>query len=150
MTESDNEFISVFNEYYPFERYIVKTPKPINYLFDDVVITELFVPYTEIKPVLYNGNFVEYTCVNEDEIYVKVKGNAGEMRFSYFDFSKGVRETIQDIIIDDMGAYEYESLYVDHEDGNVELIEMLKNQKSMIMGKYGECNLKKSVRENLI
>ena len=150
MTENENEFISVFNEYYPFERYIVKTPKPINYLFDDAVITELFVPYTEIKPVLYDGNFAGYTSVNEDEIYVKVKGNAGEMRFSYFDFSEEVRETIRNIIIDDMGAYEYESLYVDHEDGETELAEMLRNQKDMITEKYGKCKTKKSVRDNLI
>lgn len=150
MTEKDNEFITIFNEYYPFERYIVKTPKPINYLFDDAVITELFVPYTEIKPVLYDGNFSGHTSVNEDEIYVKVKGNAGEMRFSYFDFSEAVRETIRDIIIDDMGAYEYESLYVDHEDGEPELAEMLRNQKYMITEKYGKCKTKKSVRDNLI
>ena len=150
MTEKDNEFISVFNEYYPFERYIVKTPQPINYLFDDAVITELFVPNTEIKPVLYDGNFVGYTSVNEDEIYIKVRGNAGEMRFSYFDFSEGIRETIRDIIIDDMGAYEYESLYVDHEDGEPELKEMLENQKSMIIEKYGKCETKKSVRDSLV
>ena len=150
MTEKDNEFISVFNEYYPFERYIVKTPQPINYLFDDAVITELFVPNTEIKPVLYNSSFVGYSSVNEDEIYIKVRGNAGEMRFSYFDFSEGVRETIRDIIIDDMGEYEYESLYVDHEDGEPELREMLKNQKSMIIEKYGKCETKKSVRDSLV
>ena len=48
---NDKEFINTFNEYYPFERYIVKEPKKINYLFDDVLLTELFVPSTEIKPV---------------------------------------------------------------------------------------------------
>ena len=29
---NDKEFINTFNEYYPFERYIVKEPKKINYL----------------------------------------------------------------------------------------------------------------------
>ena len=48
----DNDFINTFNEYYPFERYIVKEPKKINYLFDDVLLTELFVPSTEIKPCI--------------------------------------------------------------------------------------------------
>ena len=33
------EFVNVFNEYYPFERYIVKTPKSIVYLFDDAQLT---------------------------------------------------------------------------------------------------------------
>ena len=27
----DTDFINSFNEYYPFERYIVKNPKKINY-----------------------------------------------------------------------------------------------------------------------
>lgn len=27
----DEEFINTFNEYYPFERYILKTPQKINY-----------------------------------------------------------------------------------------------------------------------
>jgi len=40
----DREFLSVFNEYYPFERYIVKDPKSITYLFDDAILTEIFVP----------------------------------------------------------------------------------------------------------
>lgn len=32
MNDSDNDFIYTFNEYYPFERYIVKNPQAINYL----------------------------------------------------------------------------------------------------------------------
>ena len=88
--------------------------------------------------------------MNTDDIYVKVKGCAGEMRLGYFDFSATIRENIRDIVIEDIGEYEYESLYVDHEDGNLELIEMLKTQKSMITDKYKECKVKKSVRDNLI
>ena len=58
MADYDKEFVNTFNEYYPFERYIVKEPKKINYLFDDVVLTELFIPSTEIKP-----------CVDENDIF---------------------------------------------------------------------------------
>jgi hypothetical protein len=45
---NDKEFIDVFNEYYPFERYILKNPKSIENLFDDLLLTEIFVPKTEI------------------------------------------------------------------------------------------------------
>lgn len=132
MYNYDEDFISIFNECYPFERYIVKNPKPINCLFDDAVLTEVFVPYTEIKPILHDGKFIGHTSVNNDEVYVKIKGNAGEMRFSYFDFSDGVRENIRDIIVGDMGEYEYESLYVDHEDEEPDLVEMLMTQNGSL------------------
>ena len=41
---TDKEFIDTYNEYYPFERYIVKHPEKINYLFDDALLCELFIP----------------------------------------------------------------------------------------------------------
>jgi hypothetical protein len=151
MNNYDKEFLSEFNEFYPFERYILKNPKSIENLFDDLLLTEIFVPKTEINPILdHNGRLITFTKMNTDDIYVKVKGYAGEMRLGYFDFSATIRGNIRDIVIEDMGEYEYESLYVDHEDGNLELIEMLKTQKSMITDKYKECKVKKSVRDNLI
>ena len=52
---TDKEFIDTYNEYYPFERYIVKNPEKINYLFDDALLCELFIPSTEIKPIIHNG-----------------------------------------------------------------------------------------------
>ena len=72
MTDYDIDFMNEFNEYYPFERYIVKEPKQINYLFDDVVLTELFVPSTEIKPLVdENGVFLHgFTKINNDDIYM--------------------------------------------------------------------------------
>ena len=42
MSNYDEEFINTFNEHYPFERYIVKEPKKINYLFDDVDVVSTF------------------------------------------------------------------------------------------------------------
>ena len=139
----DKNFLNTFNEYYPFERYIVKTPKPINYLFDDALLTELFVPSTEIKPILNeNGEFITFTSINYDEVYVKIKGTAGIMRFSYFDFSSSIREEIRNIIYQDFGKYEWEMLYVEHEEGCDELRNALKEQKELITQEYGICNIK--------
>lgn len=48
------DFLSVFNDRYPFERYIFKTSHSLGNLFDDVVVTEVFAPTTEIKPTISN------------------------------------------------------------------------------------------------
>ena len=147
----DEEFLNVFNEYYPFERYIFKTPKSLGLTFDDIFITELFVPYNEIKPILNeNGSIISFTNICKDEIYVKVVGNAGDMRIGYYDFNDHIRETIRYAFISDFGDYEYESLYVDHEDGDRELINALNEQKDLIVKKYGKCYLKPSVRAVIV
>ena len=147
---TDKEFVNTFNEYYPFERYIVKNPKRINYLFDDVLLSELFIPSTEIKPVVYEGGFTDFTRINDDEIYIKLKwknecdDNLVEFRMAYYDFDDHVREEIRGIIISDFGGYEWESLYVEHEedDDYNELKDALKIQKKLIEDKYGVCNVK--------
>lgn len=141
---NDREFINTFNEYYPFERYIVKNPKKINYLFDDVLLTELFVPSTEIKPVMHEGGFTGFTRINDDEIYIKLKTNVGEFRMAYYDFDDHIREEIRGIIITDFGGYEWESLYVEHEeDGDEkELKQALQIQRSLIENKYEDCKVK--------
>ena len=149
------EFISEFNSYYPFERYIVKNPKPINHLFDDVVVTELFVPNTEIKPIIANGRFVGHTQINNDEIYIKLKGNAGEMRFALYDLADAVIYDIVGDIIHDFGDYEWEGLYVEHEDeetgeNNDSLKTALLEQKRLIEEKYGECVIKKTINAELL
>lgn len=150
MNNYDEEFLNTFNECYPFEKYIFKEPKSIGMTFDDMLLTEVFVPYTEIKPVLdENNNFLFYTTIPYDEVFVKVVGNAGEMRIGYLDFEEHIRENIRDNFFLDFGEYEYECLYVDHED-NSSLIEVLNTQKSLIKEKYGECNIKPSVRDNLV
>ena len=146
----DKEFINTFNEYYPFERYIVKNPKRINYLFDDVLLSELFVPSTEIKPIMHEGYFVGFTHINDDEIYIKLKcknecdDNWVEFRMAYYDFDDSIREEIRRIVISDFGGYEWESLYVEHEEDDDfdELKEALKIQKKLIEDKYGVCNVK--------
>jgi len=150
MNSYDEEFLKTFNECYPFERYIFKDPKPLGMTFDDMLLTEVFVPYTEIKPVTNeNGSFLFYTTIPYHEVYVKVVGNAGEMRIGYLDFEDHIRETIRHNFIEDFGKYEYECLYVDYED-NASLKVVLKNQKTLIEEKYGECNNKSSVRSNLV
>lgn len=147
---TDKEFINTFNEYYPFERYIVKNPKRINYLFDDVLLSELFILSTEIKPVVYEGGFTDFTRINDDEIYIKLKSKNEcddkwvEFRMAYYDFDDHVREEIRGIIISDFGGYEWESLYVEHEEDDDfnELKDALKIQKKLIEDKYGVCNVK--------
>ena len=142
----DKEFIYTYNECYPFERYIVKNPEKINYLFDDALLCELFIPSTEIKPIIHNGKFVGSTQVNNDEIYIKLKckndDNWSEFRMAYYDFNDNIREEIRRIIISDFGYYEWECLYVEHENENDDLATALQIQKKLIEEKYGICNVK--------
>lgn len=144
MNNYDEQFIDVFNEHYPFERYIVKEPKSINNLFDDALLTEIFIPHTEIKPILNDDNTLSYwTKVNEWEIYVKLKTKAGEIRMVYMDFNEHIREEIRHIIYTDFGGYEWECLYVDYEDIE-DLNELIKLQEKLIKEKYKTCNIKKN------
>ena len=143
----DKEFLNTFNESYPFERYIFQNPKPIGTLFDDALLTEIFVPNTKIDPILdENGNLICFTHINPNEVYVKLSTKAGEIRFGYYDFAEHIREEIRCIFRDDFGHYEYECLYVDHED-NEDLVHRLNEQKALITEKYGECPVK---RENYV
>ena len=144
------EFVNVFNEYYPFERYIVKTPKSLVYLFDDALLTELFIPNTEIKPIVLDDQFMGFTKVPKNEIYVKVKGKAGEMRFALFDFADAVIDDIMYIVISDFGGYEWECLYVEHEDETEDLKTALLEQKRLIEEKYGECGIKDTINAKLL
>ena len=122
---ADKDFINIFNEFYPFERYIVRTPKSIEPVFNDLILTEIFVPK------------------KNDEVYVKVKGVAGEIRIGYFDFAPHIREAIRNIVITDFGHYEWQSLYVQDEDEELpELEKVLSEQKALIEKKYEECVIK--------
>ena len=141
---TDKDFISTFNEYYPFERYIVKNPEKINYLFDDALLCELFIPSTEIKPIMHEGDFVGFTQINDDDIYIKLQTSAGEIRMAYYDFNDHIREEIRRIIISDFGAWEWESLYVECDEGeyNEDLAQALKLQHTLVKNKYGVCSIK--------
>ena len=139
----DKKFLNTFNECYPFEIYIIKEPKLIGNLFDDVYLTEIFVPDTKIEPILDdNGNLITFTKINPNEVCVKLRTKAGEIRFGYFDFSPYIREEIRYIFMKDFGQYEYECLYVDYEDTE-DLERTLNEQKLLITEKYGKCVSKK-------
>ena len=143
-------FISVFNEGYPFERYIFKEPVKINALFDDLFLTELFIPSTEIKPILDStGDLMGFTEIPLNEIYVKVKGTFGEARLSFFDFADDIREEIRYSLIMDFGQYEWESLYVQGDaDDDEMLIDAIEGQRVLIEKKYGVCNIKENISLN--
>lgn len=144
----DKNFINTFNEYYPFERYIVERPEGIDNLFDDMLLTEVFVPQTEIKPILntdgkFSGHFTE---INRDDVYVKLMTpNGCEVRMGYYDFEDHIRENIRHIFTNDLGPYEWECLYVDHEDTKDIEAKLLK-QKELIIKKYGVCKTKNNSR----
>lgn len=141
----NEQFINTFNEYYPFERYILKKPKRINYLFDDVKLAEVFIPNTEIKPITDdNGNLITFTEIPNNEIYVKLIGPSGEFRMAYFDFAEHIREEIRISVVLDMGQYEWECLYVDHEDNDEKLGKELQEQKRLLIQKYGSCEIKEN------
>lgn len=143
----DKEFLNVFNEYYPFERYILKNPKPIGNLFDEALLEEIFIPQTEIKPILSDdgSELISFTSIDKDEIYIKIKTAAGVIRLGYFDFNQAIRENIRNIIIDDFGQYEWEGLFVDQENLG-KLQEILLEQKYLIEQKYTLCNIKNTIR----
>lgn len=144
----DEHFTDEFNSYYPFEKYMVEKPEGIDNLFDDMLLTEIFIPSTEIKPILStDGKFTgEFTKINSDEIYVKLKTPDGcEVRMGYYDFEENIRENIRQIIIQDIGPYEWECLYVEHEDTK-DIEEKLLLQKKRIIEKYGECKVKNNSR----
>lgn len=143
MAYYDEQFISVFNEFYPFERYIIKEPKSIENLFDDLLLAEIFIPSTEIKPVFSEDNqLLFHTKVNDNDIYVKLQTPSGDsIRIGFWDLEAHIRENIRDIIYFDFGGYEWEGLYVEHDD-NSDLKVALMKQKSLIEQKYGECKIK--------
>ena len=147
INDYDKEFLNVFNEYYPFERYILKNPKPIGNLFDEALLEEIFIPQTEIEPILGdNGSkLISFTSIDKDNIYIKIKTGAGVIRLGYFDFNQAIRENIRNIIIDDFGQYEWEGLFVDHEDLG-KLQEIILEQKYLIEQKYTLCNVKNTIR----
>ena len=66
--------------------------KSLNPIFDDLILMELFVTDTEIKPVLHNGHVVYFTNINPNEVYIKIK--AGEMRIAYYDLAGHIRDEI--------------------------------------------------------
>lgn len=142
----EEEFVNLFNENYPFERYIFKKPVQINSTFDDLLLTEIFIPETEIKPIVDdNGHFIKWSEMPWNEIYVKVKPkwDYQTMRLSFYDFAEHIREEIEWAVIKDFGQYEWECLYIDFDDSLDDLQKALQVQYSLIKLNYdGECKIK--------
>ena len=138
----NTDFINTFNEYYPFERFIFSKPKQINYLFDDVMITELFIPSTEIKPVTDDdGNYICHSKIDLMTIYVKLEVSGKSFRMALYDFSDDIISNILNAVIRDFGGWAWESLYCETEDDS-DLKEALFKQREMITQKYGKCKIK--------
>lgn len=146
MNDYDERFVDIFNTYYPFEKYIVKDPKPLGLLFsEDVLLTEIFVPHTKCNVITDDcGNCIGFHYIDFQKIYIKVKTSVGEICFGYADFREHIRENIRDIIISDIGDYEWECLYVDNEDSKEVLKPVFEEQYRLITEKYGSCYLKDS------
>lgn len=128
----DEMFLDVFNFHYPFEKYIVLNPEPIGFLYDDAILTEIFIPRIDDLEKL----------IGSEKVYVEIKGKAGRMRFAFYDFEEHIRLNIIRIIIEDFGDYEYECLYIDNNDTYDVLKPKLDIQKKLIIEKYGECFVK--------
>lgn len=144
----ENKFINTFNTCYPFERYIFKNPVQVNSLFDDLVVVELFIPSTEIKPVADDkGRLYTFTRIPTDEIYVKLRNTncQGTFRLAYFDLSENIREDIANYMVRDFGDYAWQCLYVENE-GEDTLKDALQIQKTLIESNYGygTCSIKSS------
>ena len=138
----NTDFINTFNEYYPFERFIFSKPKQINYLFDDVMITELFIPSTEIKPVTDGDGRLEYhTSFDIETIYVKLEVSGKSFRMALYDFAPHIIDEITYSVINDFDSYAWECLYCETEDDS-DLKEALFKQREMITQKYGKCKIK--------
>ena len=73
MNTYDEQFLNVFNSYYPFERYIIKDPKPIGNLFEDALLTEIFIPLTEIKPISIGWGSEMYDEYLEGEYAINLR-----------------------------------------------------------------------------
>lgn len=122
---------------------LLKNLNELTIYFDDIVLIELFVPSTEIKPCVdENGVFHGFTSINNEDVYVKLKCGDSEFRMAYYDFNDHIREEIRFLITKDFT--EWESLYIDYDDEYMdeELKEALLIQKQLITNKYGKCNIK--------
>lgn len=122
------EFINTFNEYYPFDTYILRTPKQINNLFEELLITEIFIP----------------TDINKKDIYVNVLVKGIEFKMWFYDFAEHVQDNIVNSVLDDFGLLEWENLYINYEE-ETKLIEILKEQQKLLILKYGFCNTKNNI-----
>lgn len=128
MNYHDELFINTFNVYYPFDRYILKTPKSISTLFNDILLTEIFTP------------------IQNDTLCIKINGT---IRMGFLDFVEHIREEIRYIVMQDFGANEWQDLFIECDNSN-KLREILLEQKKLIKNKYGSCYIKDCINLELL
>lgn len=121
-----DEFLKIFNNYYPFERYIfiapLEYPKTMH-------VSEIYVKETP------DGDF------NREDVLITLKCSDGEIEFSYFGVSNDLQGKISEGFRLDLGYREFEMLYSERE-CEAELSKKLTQQYDLIMKKYGECHIK--------
>lgn len=133
-----DKFIDIFNDCYPFERYILKEPKSIGWVLDDLKLTEIFIPKTKIESITRNDRIWKYTKVDEYKTYAKFKIKDDEIKICLVDLSEGMIGDIMWTVLADFGDC-WECLYIDHEGDELEeeLRKKVSEQEKLIKNKYG-------------
>lgn len=121
-----DEFLKIFNNYYPFERYLFFTP--LKYT-KTMYVTEIHV---KEKPE---------ATFDREGVLITLKTPQGELEFSYFAFSDDLQGVIYSGFRLDLGYREFEMLCTE-KGCEKELGEKLTQQYNLIMQKYGECHIK--------
>lgn len=141
------EFLNIFNEDYPYERYIFKNPKPISIAFNKLLLTEIWIPYTKIEPVLYDLNGKKaisyWTKIPDSDVNVKCSTESGEIiLFNYYDFCDGVQENIISNWLEEIGDA-YQQMYIDYEDKS-DRDSMFEEQRLLNIKHYGDARVKQT------
>ena len=121
-----DEFLKIFNNYYPFEKYIFLTPLEYTKAMH---VSEIYVKETP------DGDF------NKEDVLITLKCSDGTVDFSYFGFSNDFQEVISLGFRLDLGYKEFKMLYSERE-CEKELNKKLTQQYNMIIAKYGKCHIK--------
>ena len=133
--EYDEDFLSLFNYHYPLERYIFEKPMSLGLDFDDVQLMEIFVPDTEIKPIIVDGQG------NKQMIADRVGQIRAQISTTTSDFDK---EKLQERLAKLAGGDYFQYLYIDSEDEEIdkEVAKVLIKQYKLNIEKYGSCKIK--------
>lgn len=97
-------FIQIFNDYFPYERYRFKTPISISSVHDKMYMTEINIPKQKVN---------KYIPYNNDAIRIIVNDS---FCFSLTDFCDSIQQDIAAAVVEDFGQYEFQSLYCEYED----------------------------------
>ena len=121
-------FLNIFNDYYPFERYIFITPLEHT---KTMHIPEIYVKETP------DGDF------NKEDVLITLEYSDVSVNFDYFGLSNELKYKLAEGFRNDLGYKEFEMLYSERE-CKEKLGQKLTYQYTMCIAKYGECYIKKS------